>query len=45
MGKLIVNGKEYLINTKVADHVIDKAIADILKWYPNDAIVDFVELY
>jgi len=45
MGKLIVDGKEYLINTQLADHVIDKIIADILKWYPQDANVEFIELY
>ena len=49
MGKLTVTFKgiiyDYLINTQVADHVVDKIVADILKYYPADAPVDFVDLY
>ena len=47
MGKLIVlyKGKwyEYLINTEVEDFVMDKAIEDILKYYPKDAEIDWVD--
>lgn len=47
MGKLRVLYKdkwyEYLINTEVEDFVMDKAIEDILKYYPKDAEIDFVE--
>lgn len=49
MGKLIVKhqGKshEYLINTMLKDNVIDKIVEDILKWFPSDAEVDFIELW
>ena len=47
MGKLRVLYKnkwyEYLINTEVENFVMDKAIEDILKYYPKDAEIDFVE--
>ncbi len=47
MGKLRVlyEGKwyEYLINTEVEDFVMDKAIEDILKYYPKDAEIDWVD--
>jgi len=49
MGKLTVTYKgkqiEYLINTQVENHVSMKAIDEILKYFPKDAPVDFVELY
>ena len=49
MGKLIITYKgkqyEYLINTVVPDHVSMQAIEHILKWFPKDAPVDFIELY
>jgi len=49
MGQLIIYHKgqrlEYLINTKVANNVIDKAIEDILKCFPSDAIVEFNKLF
>jgi hypothetical protein len=48
MGTLIITHKgvkhEYLMNTKVMPHVFDKAAEDILKWFPEDAHVDFVEV-
>ena len=41
MGKLIItdsNGRhEYLINTRLADHVIDDITSKILKDFPQDA--------
>ena len=47
MGKLRVLYKskwyEYLINTEVEDFVMDKAIEDILKYYPKDAEIDWVD--
>ena len=47
MGKLRVLYKnkwyEYLINTKVEDFVMDKAIEDILKYYPKDSEIDWVD--
>ena len=47
MGELRVlyQGKwhEYLINTEVEDFVMDKAIEDILKYYPKDALVEWVD--
>jgi len=49
MGKLIITYKneqiEYLINTAVAEHVSMKAIEEILKYFPADAPVDFIELF
>lgn len=32
---------EYLINTQVLPHVMDKTIEDILKYYPPDSIIDW----
>ena len=47
MGELRVlyKGKwyEYLINTEVEDFVMDKAIEDILKYYPKDAEIEWVD--
>jgi len=47
MGKLRILYKskwyEYLINTKVEDFVMDKAIEDILKYYPKDSEIDWVD--
>lgn len=47
MGKLRILYKnkwyEYLINTEVEDFVMDKAIEDILKYYPKDALVEWVD--
>ena len=49
MGKLMVTYKgetlEYLINTEVQPHAVDKIVEDILKHYPADVPVDFVELW
>ena len=49
MGKLLVTYKgkqqEYLINTEVEEHVMMKAIEDILKAYPGDAPIEFEELW
>lgn len=36
---------DYLINLEVPDHVQDKTIADILKYYPPDVPIEFKELY
>jgi len=48
MGTLIINHNgvkhEYLMNTVVAPHVFDKAIEGILRHFPLDAHVDFIEL-
>ena len=47
MGKLRILYKskwyEYLINTEVEDFVMDKAIEDILKYYPKDSEIDWVD--
>ncbi len=47
MGKLRVlyEGKwyEYLINTEVEDFVMDKAIEDILKYYPKDSEIEWID--
>tara|TARA_A200000159_G_C7243527_1_gene305638 strand:- start:567 stop:782 length:216 start_codon:yes stop_codon:yes gene_type:complete len=47
MGKLriLYKGKwyEYLINTEVEDFVMDKAIEDILKYYPKDSEIDWID--
>jgi hypothetical protein len=50
MGELIIDcpkygHKTYLINTQVADHVVDKACADILKYYHPEAVIDFKQLF
>jgi len=41
--RILYQGKwhAYLINTEVEDFVMDKAIEDILKYYPKDAIVEW----
>ena len=41
MEVMVVNGKRYLINTDLDDHVLDGVCGDILKWYPLDANVEF----
>lgn len=43
--RILYNGewKEYLINTQVDDHVMMKAIEDILKYFPPDAQIEFDE--
>ena len=43
--RILYNGewKEYLINTQVDDHVMMKAIEDILKYFPQDAQIEFDE--
>jgi len=45
MGELIIYHKGerlvYLINTEVKDHVMQKAIDDILKWFPSDSLIEF----
>ena len=47
MGKLRILYKdkwyEYLINTEVEDFVMDKAIEDILKYYPKDSEIDWID--
>lgn len=49
MGELIVkykgNNLSYLINLKVESHVQDKAVEDILKYFPPDVEIEFKELY
>lgn len=49
MGELIITYDnktvKYEINTTLKDHVVDKIIADILKYYPSYALVDFKELW
>lgn len=49
MGKLIIRHQgeshEYLINTRLECNVVDNIINDILKWFPSDAEVDFIELW
>ena len=50
MGELIIDcpkygHKTYLINTQVADHVVDKACEDILKYYHPEAVIDFKQLF
>lgn len=49
LGKLIVNcpyyGKdEFIVNTEVAPHVLDADINRILKFYSNEAVIDFEEI-
>ena len=48
MGTLIITHEgvkhEYLMNTVVAPHVFDKACEGILKYFPVDAHVDFIEI-
>jgi hypothetical protein len=45
MGHLIVNGNKYLINTSMCEAAQDEACNIILKGYPSDATIDFVELW
>ena len=49
MHKMLVTYKnktfEYLINTQVEPHVQDQTVASILKHYPADVPLDFVELW
>lgn len=49
MGELIIKYKgedlSYLINLKVKDHIQDKAVEDILKYFPPDVDIEFKELY
>ncbi len=50
MGELIIDcprygHKTYLIQTQVADHVVDKAVSDILRHYHPEAAIDFKQLY
>jgi|TARA_B110000495_G_C22383197_1_gene247421 hypothetical protein len=49
MGKLMVTYKgktiQYLINTQVQPYVADKIIEDILKHYPAEVPVDFIEMW
>ena len=35
---------EYLINTEVAIHVQENDISRILKYFSNEAIIDFVKI-
>ena len=49
LAKLIINCPkygldEYIINTQVADHIQDDAVARILKYYSNEATVDFEKI-
>jgi hypothetical protein len=49
LGRLIVDcpkygHNEFLINTQVADHIQDTAVAGILKYFSNEAIIDFEEI-
>ncbi len=49
LGKLIVDcpkrgHDEYIINTEVDDHVQDANINRILKYYSDEAIIDFEEI-
>jgi len=49
LAKLIVDcpkygHEEFLINTQVADHVQDAAVANILKYFSDEAIIDFEEI-
>ena len=49
LGKLIVNcpryGKdEYIVNTEVAEHVLDADIKRILKFYSDEVVIDFEEI-
>ena len=41
MKVLVVDGNRYLINTELAQHVLDGICEDILKYYPPDATVEF----
>lgn len=39
---LVVNNKEYLINTEVNDKQQDETISRILEFHPTDSIIDFI---
>ena len=41
MKVMVVNNNRYLINTELAQHVLDDICEDILKYYPSDATVEF----
>ena len=41
MEVMVVNGKRYLINTDLDDHVLDGVCEGILKGHPLDANVEF----
>lgn len=50
MSTLIINcpkygHHEYLINTRMAMHVQDKTVNDILKYYSPEANIDFVKIF
>ena len=49
MGELIITfmgeTKKYLINTQVCEEALDSSLDNILKHYPQDAHVEFNELY
>ena len=36
---------EYLINTQVEPHVADQTVASILKHYPEDVPLEFIDLW
>lgn len=49
LGKLIVDcpvygHEEYLINTDVAIHVQEATIDRLLKYHPDEAVIDFIEI-
>ena len=49
LAKLIVNCpkyglNEYIINTQVADHVQDDNVNRILKYYSDEAVIDFEKI-
>lgn len=35
--------RSYLLNNELAPHVLDKMVEDILKHWPKDALVDFID--
>ena len=45
---MIINDKgkihKYMINTQVAIHVQEQACQDILKYFPDDVIVEFEKI-
>tara|TARA_E500000178_G_C16477545_1_gene511562 strand:+ start:38 stop:199 length:162 start_codon:yes stop_codon:yes gene_type:complete len=49
LGKLIVDcpkygHDEFLINTQVAIHVQESAVTNILKYFSDEAVIDFEEI-
>lgn len=49
LGKLIIDcpkygHDEFLINTQVADNVQDAAVNGILKYFSDEAVIDFKEI-